>query len=267
MAMLPLVGSAQSPAGESASPADVGSKDLGPRGDRIIPSLDFSDAELTDVLRAIAKFSGLNIVASDTVQGQVSVFLEEVSVRSALNAILSTNNFGYICRDNVVYVLPAEKLGEDKVQKITRVFFLQYLNAEEVAKSLSELFTGDSGGRGGGGGGGGSAGAGGGGGGGGGGAGGGGGGGGGAGGGGGGGGVGGVGGGGGGVGGPGGVGGGGGDGGVGGVGGGGDGGGGVGGAGGGGGAGFGGVGGFWQILIAAKDFSFTMFIEWTCLLR
>jgi len=41
----------------------------------------------------------------------------------------------------------------------------------------------------------------------------------------------------------------------------------VGGAGGGGGAGFGGVGGFWQILIAAKDFSFTMFIEWTCLLR
>lgn len=116
---------------------NMGTKDLGPRGERVIPSLDFSDASLTDVLRAIAKFSGLNIVASHNVQGSVSVFLKDVTVRSALNAILGTNGYSYIHRDNVVYILPASALGEDTVKLITRVYFLQYLDAEEVANSLT----------------------------------------------------------------------------------------------------------------------------------
>jgi type IV pilus assembly protein PilQ len=117
------------------------SKDLGEGGERIIEALDLSDAELTDVLRAIAKFSGLNIVASEEIEGRVSVFLEGVSVRNALDAILTTNGYGYVRRENVVYVLPAEQLGEDRVRKVTRVYFLQYLDAAEVEESLKELFS------------------------------------------------------------------------------------------------------------------------------
>ena len=141
------------PVDNSMTPGEeVGSKDLGERGRKIIPSLDLYDAELPVVLRAIAKFSGLNIIASDDVEGKVSLYLENVSVQSSLEAILTTNGFAYIHKDNVVYVLPAEKLGEDKVKTVTRVFFLQYLDAAEVEDSLSEVFSGGSGGGGGGGG-------------------------------------------------------------------------------------------------------------------
>jgi type IV pilus secretin PilQ/predicted competence protein len=130
--------------------AEVGSKDLGERGGRLIPSLDLNNAEMSVVLRAIAKFSGLNIVAGEDVQGNVSLFLSDVTVKSALDAILATNGYAYIHKNNVVYVLSAEKLGEDKVQTITRVFFLQYLDAAEVEESISEVFGGGEGNSGGG---------------------------------------------------------------------------------------------------------------------
>ncbi len=151
--VLMLVASASGAQPDSASATmtqEIGSKDLGERGQRILPSLDLFDAELGVVLRAIAKFSGLNIIASDDVSGKVTLYLENVSVKSALDAILTTNGYAYVYKDNVVYVLPAEQLGEDKVKTITRVHFLQYLDAAEVEQSLSEVFTGGGGGSGGG---------------------------------------------------------------------------------------------------------------------
>lgn len=139
-------GRAQPNSVSGAIAQEIGSKDLGERGQRILPSLDLYDAELGVVLRAIAKFSGLNIISSDSVSGKVTLYLENVSVKSALDAILTTNGYAYVYKDNVVYVLPAAQLGEDKVKTITRVHFLQYLDAAEVEQSLSEVFTGGGGG-------------------------------------------------------------------------------------------------------------------------
>ena len=135
---------------------EVGSKDLGALGEKVIPSLDLSEAELRVVLRSIAKFSGLNIITSDEVQGIVSLYLENVTVKSALDAILTTNGYGYIYKDKVVYVLSASQLGEDRVRTITEVYFLQYLDAAEVEESLQDVFDQGSGSGGGGGSGGGS---------------------------------------------------------------------------------------------------------------
>lgn len=144
-------GSAQDSEESPASIKDVGTKDLGEQGEMVIPALDLSDAELTVVLRAIAKFSGLNIITSEDVGGKVSLFWENVTVRNALDAILTTNDYSYIRRGNVVYVLPEAKLGEDRVKTITRVYFLQYLDAAEVEESLREVFGSQGSGGGGGG--------------------------------------------------------------------------------------------------------------------
>ncbi len=146
--VLMLVASASGAQPDLASAAitqEIGSKDLGERGQRILPSLDLYDAELGVVLRAIAKFSGLNIIASDDVTGKVTLYLENVSVKSALDAILTTNGYAYVYKENVVYVLPAEQLGEDKVKTITRVHFLPYLDAAEIEQSLTEVFSGGGG--------------------------------------------------------------------------------------------------------------------------
>lgn len=120
-------------------------KDLGPAGDILIPTLNFPETELSTVIRSLAKISGLNILAGKDVEGTVSCYFENVTVRDALDSILSTNGYGYIVTGNVVQVRPAKDLGEDRVETVTQVFILQYLDAEEVEESLSQAF-GSSGG-------------------------------------------------------------------------------------------------------------------------
>ncbi len=81
-----------SPNPETSKPSN---KDLGPMGNTVIPSMDLHEAELSSVLRAIAKYSGLNVIAGQEIQGKVSVYWQNVTVKEALDAILSSNNYGY----------------------------------------------------------------------------------------------------------------------------------------------------------------------------
>jgi len=156
-ATMPFVGSV--PAQEEASYATqerepaAERKDLGPAGDIVIPNLNFSETELSNVIRSLANVSGLNILAGKDVEGTVSCYFQNVTVRDALESILATNGYGYIVTGNVVQVRPADELGEDQVETVTQVFILQYLDAEEVEQSLSSAFGGGGGASGGGGGG------------------------------------------------------------------------------------------------------------------
>ena len=118
-------------------------KDLGIKGEVIIPSMDLHDAELSSVLRGIAKYSGLNIIAGDEVTGKVSLYWQNVSVKDALDAILSTNNYGYIHEGNVLRILPAEKLGEEKVKTITKTFQINYLEVKDVEETLVQFISQD----------------------------------------------------------------------------------------------------------------------------
>lgn len=125
-------------------------KDLGAKGEIVIESLDLIEADLGNVLRAIGRLAGLNIIAGEEVSGIVTVYWENVTVQQALSSILTTNDYGYIYEGNILKVLPAKKLGEDRINTITRVVTLQYLNAEEMQEAIEEL-TGSSGASGGGG--------------------------------------------------------------------------------------------------------------------
>src|SRR5262249_55255033 len=53
-------------------------------------SLDFKDADITNLLRILAAESGRNIVAGDDVKGKVSVSLHNVTWEQALDTILET---------------------------------------------------------------------------------------------------------------------------------------------------------------------------------
>ncbi|HET6369916.1 MAG TPA: AMIN domain-containing protein, partial [Nitrospiria bacterium] len=57
-------------------------------------SLDFQDADITNVIRLIADVSGLNIVVGDDVKGKVTLKLTNVPWDQALDLILKMNNLG-----------------------------------------------------------------------------------------------------------------------------------------------------------------------------
>jgi len=78
-------------------------------GDKL--SLNFQDIEVRSVLQLIADFTGLNLVASDTVGGSITLRLQNVPWDQALDLILKTKGLDKRQIGNVLLVAPASEIA------------------------------------------------------------------------------------------------------------------------------------------------------------
>lgn len=85
-------------------------KEFGYVGEKL--SLNFQNIEVRAVLQLIADFTGLNLVASDTVQGSVTLRLKNVPWDQALDIILKTKGLDMRRTGNVILVAPTEEIAE-----------------------------------------------------------------------------------------------------------------------------------------------------------
>jgi type IV pilus assembly protein PilQ len=128
-------------------------KDFAFTGDKL--SLNFQDIEVRAVLQLIADFTELNLVASDTVTGRITLRLQNVPWDQALELVLKTKGLDKRQVGNVLMVAPAAELAERERQELdarkqveelaplqTEFIRIRYANA----KDLFNLFSGDSGG-------------------------------------------------------------------------------------------------------------------------
>lgn len=108
-------------------------------------SLDFREAELSNVLRLLSEQYDVNIVTGQEVKGQVTVRLTNVTFESALKAILEANGYGYVREGNIYRVAGLNKLAREREAKkkleqyeelVTEVIHLQYLDAQDAKKVL-----------------------------------------------------------------------------------------------------------------------------------
>ncbi len=74
-------------------------------------SLNFQDIEVRAVLQLIADFTGLNLVASDTVGGSITLRLQNVPWDQALELILKTKGLDKRTVGNVMLVAPADEIA------------------------------------------------------------------------------------------------------------------------------------------------------------
>jgi len=120
----------------------------GYRGEKL--SLNFQNVEVRSVLNVIADFTDLNIITSDTVQGNLTLRLKDVPWDQALDIILQTRGLDMRKSGNVVWIAPRdelatkEKLELEAKQQIaeleplrTETFQLNFAKAEVIAKLLS----------------------------------------------------------------------------------------------------------------------------------
>jgi type IV pilus assembly protein PilQ len=77
-------------------------------GDKL--SLNFQDIEVRSVLQLIADFTGLNLVASDTVTGRITLRLQNVPWDQALALVLKTKGLDQRKVGNVLLVAPAAEI-------------------------------------------------------------------------------------------------------------------------------------------------------------
>ncbi len=112
-------------------------------------TLNFQDIEVRAVLQLLADTSGLNIVVSDTVQGNVTLRLKNVPWDQALDIVLKTKGLDMRQVDNVVIVAPADEIAarekleleaRAEIQELAplRSEFLQvnYAKASDLAQLL-----------------------------------------------------------------------------------------------------------------------------------
>ncbi len=99
-------------------------------------SLNFQNMEVRQVLKAIADFTNLNIIASDTVTGNITLILKDVPWDQALDLIMQNKGLAMRKVGNVVTVAPAEEVAaKEKAQ-------LEAINAIEDLEPLrTEVFT------------------------------------------------------------------------------------------------------------------------------
>ncbi len=90
--------------------AEESKKDeFGYSGERL--SLNFQDIEVRSVLQLIADFTGLNVVVSDTVSGNLTLRLKNVPWDQALDIILKTKGLAMRQSGNVMLVAPSEEIA------------------------------------------------------------------------------------------------------------------------------------------------------------
>ena len=87
----------------------LGRAELGYTGEKL--SLNFQSIDVRAVLQLLADFTGLNIVASDTVQGSITLRLKNVPWDQAMDIILKTRGLAMRQVGNVVLVAPSEELA------------------------------------------------------------------------------------------------------------------------------------------------------------
>lgn len=79
-------------------------------------SLNFQDVEVRSVLQVLADFSGINLVASDAVQGRVTLRLQDVPWEQALDLVLRSKGLERRTEGNVLLVAPIGELSGQERQ-------------------------------------------------------------------------------------------------------------------------------------------------------
>ena len=88
----------------------------GYKGDKL--SLNFQNVEVRAVLQVIADFTGLNIITSDTVTGNLTLRLKEVPWDQALDIIMQTKGLDMRKNGNIVLIAPREELALKEKQQL-----------------------------------------------------------------------------------------------------------------------------------------------------
>ena len=114
-------------------------------------SLNFQDIEVRAILQILADFTGLNIVVSDTVKGNLTLRLQNVPWDQALDIIMRTKGLDKRQNGNVIFIAPTEEIAarekldlesrktvEELVPLQTEIIQVNYAKAKDLAELLKK---------------------------------------------------------------------------------------------------------------------------------
>jgi len=119
-------------------------------GERL--SLNFQDIEVRSVLQLLADFTGLNLVVSDSVVGNLTLRLKNVPWDQAMDIILKTKGLGQRKAGNVILIAPTDEIAarekleleaRQQVEELERLrtefIKVNYAKAADMADLLKQV--------------------------------------------------------------------------------------------------------------------------------
>lgn len=117
-------------------------------------SLDFQQADISNVLRLIAEVSGFNMVVGEGVKSKVTMKLVSVPWDQALDMILKMNGLGKIRQSNILWIDTLANIAKQQNEEaqaidakvraevlVERVFYIRNLQAMELMTSLRQYLS------------------------------------------------------------------------------------------------------------------------------
>ncbi|OGC42112.1 hypothetical protein A2Y85_03940 [candidate division WOR-3 bacterium RBG_13_43_14] len=106
-------------------------------------SIDLENADILTVLRALAEYSGMNIVAGKDVKGTVTVRLHNVPWRQALDIILKASGYAYREDPGVIRVDTADNLDKQDYDLPTssKIYKLEFADPAKMLNKIAAMLS------------------------------------------------------------------------------------------------------------------------------
>jgi len=124
--------------------------ELGYTGERL--SINFQKIDVRAALAVIADFTGINFVTSDSVQGEITINLQDVPWDQALDVIMKTKGLAKRQNGNVIWIAPAQeiaKIEEDELKAnavvaefaplVSEIIQINYAKAADIADVIKSV--------------------------------------------------------------------------------------------------------------------------------
>ncbi len=97
--------------------------------------LNLKDADIKTVLQIFAKATNTNIVASDDVEGKVTVTFTGIDPKKGLEAVLRTRGLDWFEEEGTIFV---------STKRIMRSYYLENARASDIAQTVNDILPGGS---------------------------------------------------------------------------------------------------------------------------
>ena len=104
-------------------------------------SFNFKEAELLTVVRLMASQENLNLVLGGDLKGSVTLKLDDVTLETAMDAILHVNGYEWFLQENIIIIKPSSPESQLSGELDTQIYRLRFVHGAIITEALGEVLT------------------------------------------------------------------------------------------------------------------------------
>ena len=104
-------------------------------------SFNFKEADLLTVVRLMASQENLNLVLGGDLSGSVTIKLTDVTLETAMDAILHVNGYEWFLQENIIVIKPSSPNSQLSGELDTQIYRLRFVHGTIITEALEEVLT------------------------------------------------------------------------------------------------------------------------------